>query len=236
MGALYYSRNSLYIGGCCNLTFTTAVRPFMIHPDLELRYINDAIGYGVFAKKFLPKGTITYIKDSLEIEISPEDYQAHPPVMQQAIEKYSYIDERGYRIVSWDIAKYVNHCCQCNTMSTGYGFEFALRDIEPGEQVTDEYGIFNLQYEMPVYCGKAECRKMIRPDDFDRYYKEWDKSILQALPQLHQVEQPLLPMMDPAMREELDAFFEDEANYRSVYSLKSSLQEPAPLFRNNGKQ
>ena len=209
---------------------------YMIHPDLELRYINDAIGYGVFAKKLIPEGTITYIKDSLEIEISPEAYQSHPPVMQQAIEKYSYIDERGYRIVSWDIAKYVNHCCQSNTISTGYGFEFALRDILPGEQVTDEYGIFNLQYEMQVFCGNAQCRKVIRPDDFDHFYKEWDKSIQKSLPKLNQVDQPLLPMMDPDARLELDAFFDDPSTYKSVYSLKSNLNEPAALYRDNGQK
>lgn len=207
----------------------------MIHPDLELRYINDEIGYGVFAKKFIPEGTITYIKDSLEIEISPEDYQNHPVVMQQAIEKYSYIDERGYRIVSWDIAKYVNHCCQSNTISTGYGFEFALRDIQAGEQVTDEYGIFNLQYEMAVFCGNPNCRKVVRPDDFDRYYKVWDKAIQKSLPKLYDVSQPLLPMMEPNLRKELDAFFDDNSNYKSVYSLKSSLEVPAPLYKNNGK-
>ncbi len=208
----------------------------MIHPDIELRYINDEIGYGVFAKKFIPEGTITYIKDSLEIEISPEAYQEHPLVMQQAIEKYSYIDERGYRIVSWDIAKYVNHCCQSNTISTGYGFEFALRDIQPGEQITDEYGIFNLQYEMQVFCGNPNCRKVVRPEDFDNFYKIWDKSIKKSLPRLHDVAQPLLPMMEPELREELDAFFRDQSNYKSVYSLKSSHHEAAPLYKNNGKQ
>lgn len=208
----------------------------MIHPDIELRYINDAIGYGVFAKKLIPEGTITYIKDSLEIEISPEAYQQHPAVMQQAIEKYSYIDERGYRIVSWDIAKYVNHCCQSNTISTGYGFEFALRDIQPGEEITDEYGIFNLQYEMPVSCGKTHCRKVLRPDDFDRYYESWDKAILESLPKLTQVAQPLLPMMDPEMRQELDAFFGDAGQYKSVYSLRSQTKPLAQVFSHNGKQ
>ncbi|AHM63554.1 hypothetical protein D770_26555 [Flammeovirgaceae bacterium 311] len=206
----------------------------MIHPDIELRYINDEIGYGVFAKKFIPEGTITYIKDSLEIEISPQDYKNHPLVMQQAIEKYSYIDERGYRIVSWDIAKYVNHCCQRNTISTGYGFEFAIRDIQPGEQITDEYGIFNLQYEMEVFCGNPNCRKVIRPDDFERYYKHWDELILKSLPRLHQVAQPLLPMMDSELRVEMDAFFADPERYKSVYSLRS-MNAPASLYNNNGK-
>lgn len=208
----------------------------MIHPDIELRYINDAIGYGVFAKKFIPEGTITYIKDSLEIEVAPEDFQKHPPVMQQAIDKYSYIDERGYRIVSWDIAKYVNHCCQCNTMTTGYGFEFAIRDIAAGEQITDEYGLFNLEREMPVYCGNSNCRKMLRPDDFDRLYPKWDEQIKNSMRKFRQVAQPLLPMMDPQTYQQLNAYFEDERSYTSVYTLKYSGNQQAALHNNNNGQ
>ncbi|EMR04602.1 SET domain-containing protein [Cesiribacter andamanensis] len=208
----------------------------MIHPDIELRYINDAIGYGVFAKKRIPEGTITYIRDSLEIEVAPADFQKHPPVMQQAIDKYSYIDERGYRIVSWDIAKYVNHCCQCNTISTGWGFEFAIRDIEAGEQITDEYGIFNLEREMEVFCGNSQCRKVIRPDDFDRLYPQWDARIQQSMKKFEQVAQPLLPLMDAQIREELEQYLADPSHYKSVYSLRLQGQTASQLFRNNGSR
>ena len=71
----------------------------MIHPHTQLRLINDTVGYGVFATQFIPKGTIVYVKDSMEIEISPTQYLLYQPEMQEAIEKYSYIDERGYRSV-----------------------------------------------------------------------------------------------------------------------------------------
>ena len=43
----------------------------MIHPNTELRFINPVVGYGVFATDFIPEGTITYVKDSLELEVSP---------------------------------------------------------------------------------------------------------------------------------------------------------------------
>ena len=91
----------------------------MIHPKTELKMINPIVGYGVFATEFIPQGTIVYVKDSLELEISPTDFTTHSQEMQDVIEKYSYIDERGYRIISWDFAKYVNHCCNFNTISTG---------------------------------------------------------------------------------------------------------------------
>jgi hypothetical protein len=153
----------------------------MIHPKTELKFINETVGYGVFATESIPEGTIVYVKDSLELVVSPTDYLLHNAEMQEVIEKYSYIDEQGNRIISWDFAKYVNHCCNCNTISTGYGFEIAIRDIAAGEQITDEYGIFNLEKEMSLVCGVSGCRKTIRPDDFDRYYQQWDEKIKKSI-------------------------------------------------------
>jgi hypothetical protein len=192
----------------------------MIHPHSALKYINDTIGYGVFATADLPEGTITYVKDSLEICISPTDYLMHSAEMQSVIDKYSYKDEHGCRIVSWDFAKYVNHCCNFNTISTGYGFEIAIRDIQAGEQITDEYSIFNLEAPMKVDCGDPTCRRVVHPDDFERYYPEWDRRIRLSLKKLFEVEQPLINFLDPETRTALDNFYADTTSYQSVYALK----------------
>lgn len=192
----------------------------MIHPQTRLQYIDDEIGYGLFAASFIPMGTIVYVKDSLEREIWPDEYLQMDPEIQREAEKYSYIDERGVRIVSWDFAKYVNHCCQGNTISTGYGFEIAVRDIQPGEQITDEYGIFNLEWDMQVVCSKPGCRRRITNSDFDRYYPEWDEKIQKALVRVFDVEQPLLSLIDDSTVEALIDFLQEDKNYRSVYSLR----------------
>ncbi len=192
----------------------------MIHPKTELKLINDQVGYGVFATDFIPEGTIVYVKDSLEQIITPTTYLLHTSEMREVIDKYSYMDESGNRIVSWDFAKYVNHCCNCNTISTGYGFEMAIRDIQKGEQITDEYGIFNLDKEMELVCGESNCRKRVGPDDFDSHYKEWDEKIMSSIGKLFDVEQPLLPLIDEAVQSELDNFFKNPESYKSVYALK----------------
>lgn len=192
----------------------------MIHPKTELRFIDDHVGYGVFATDNIPEGTIVYVKDSLELVVTPTDYLLHSEEVKEVIEKYSYIDQNGNRIISWDFAKYVNHCCNCNTISTGYGFEIAIRDIQKGEQITDEYGIFNLTYPMEVSCGSANCRKVIKPDDFDTYYKEWDNKIRKSIVRLFEVEQPLMSFVEKESREELDSFFQNPDSYKSVYALK----------------
>lgn len=192
----------------------------MIHPHTRLHYINDIIGYGVFATEFIPKGTITYVKDALEPEVTPEEFASHTPAMQEVIEKYSYIDERGIRIISWDFGKYVNHCCHCNTMSTGYGFEIAIRDIRPGEEITDEYGIFNIEHPMPLLCRYSDCRGMVCKNDFETHYQVWDEKIIPAIRLIPYIEQPLLAFLNEQTSEEVRAFLSDPTRYKSVYSVK----------------
>jgi hypothetical protein len=203
----------------------------VIHPHTELRHINPQVGYGVFASSFIPAGTIVYVKDSLEHCISPKDYLAHDAEMKAVIDKYSYIDEQGNRIVSWDFAKYVNHCCNCNTMSTGYGFEIAIRDILPGEQITDEYGIFNIEKEMELDCSFHGCRKRIGPSDFDKYYQDWDSKLQNVLPFVFQVDQPLMGFIDASTQQELDAYIGDPSQYKSVYKLKLHAEKSPPLSK-----
>lgn len=192
----------------------------MIHPHTCIRHINDEMGYGIFATRFLPKGTITYVKDALEVEVTQEAYQNLPPIFRQTVDKYSYIDENGTRIVSWDMAKYVNHCCNCNTMSTGYGFEIAIRDIYPGEEITDEYGLFNMGEDMFVHCQSEACRGLVQAIDIDRYFEKWDRDLIAALENLDLVEQPLVPLLQEDTLRSLEDFKRDPSNYRSVRSLK----------------
>lgn len=192
----------------------------MIHPNTELKLVNEAIGYGVFATNFIPEGTMVYVKDSLEQIISPSDYHLHSKEMREIIDKYSYTDENGFKIVSWDFAKYVNHCCNCNTMSTGYGFEIAIQDIQPGDQITDEYGLFNMENEMEVVCGQEGCRRRIGPGDFDANYKTWDEKIRKSLGKFFSVEQPLITFLDDETRKNIDLFNQSPDTYKSVYQLK----------------
>jgi hypothetical protein len=192
----------------------------MIHPDTELKFINDEIGYGVFAVRDIKKGTIIYVKDMFDIEITFDDYAALSDSYKKVADKYSYIDENGVRIMSWDNAKYVNHRCECNTMSTGYGFEVAIRDIPAGEEITDEYGLFNIIMEMEVACGCTDCRGVVRFDDLDRHHKSWDERIRDALTHVTAVDQPLWRFLDQDTHYELMSYLNGHTEYKSVLSLK----------------
>ncbi|MDA0768554.1 MAG: SET domain-containing protein-lysine N-methyltransferase [Verrucomicrobia bacterium] len=192
----------------------------MIHPITCLRRINDIIGSGVFATAFIPKGTITYAKDSLEIEVSPERYQTMDRHARAVVEKYSYIDPSGTRIVSWDLAKYVNHRCDFNTISTGYGFEIAIRDIQPDEELTDEYGIFNLESAFQCGCGSDNCRGTVRPDDWSTHGLRWDALVRDTLQDLQLVEQPLWSLLDPRVRRATNQYLQTGLRYRPVQRLQ----------------
>lgn len=160
------------------------------------------------------------MKDALEPEVTPEEFAGHSPAMQEMIERYSYIDERGIRIISWDFGRFVNHCCHCNTMSTGYGFEIAIRDILPGEEITDEYGIFNIEHPIPLLCKYCDCRGMVSKEDFEKYFNAWDEQVIPAIQLVNSVEQPLQAFMDRQTLQDVKDFLLDSARYKSVLSLK----------------
>lgn len=192
----------------------------MIHPSTELRFIGPKVGYGVFATDFIPKGTITYVEDELEVRITETQFLSFAAPIRAILDKYSYIDADGVRIMSWDFAKYVNHNCSFNSISTGYGFEIAIRDIFPGEEITDEYGIFNLEEPMPCFCGSPDCRKQVSFSDFDAYYQEWDRQIQSALPLVKKVDQPLWSLIDHGLVRMVEAYLKDRSEYRSVYTMR----------------
>ena len=192
----------------------------MIHPHTELRLVSPEIGYGVFATAPIPAGTAVYVLDGLEIQVPPGDPRLDDPVLAPVIERYSYIDERGVRILSWDIAKYVNHACHPNTISTGYGFEIALRDIAPGEEITDDYGLFNLPAPMPLGCGEPDCRLWVRADDPERWADVWDAQVREALTRFEAVEQPLAAALPEKISRALTRYLRTGEGYRSVRRLQ----------------
>lgn len=167
----------------------------MIHPDTEIRFINDQIGFGVFATKFIPKGTITWTLDKMDGVYSPEEIEVLHPLYQPVIEKYCYRNSKGEFILCWDHARFVNHSFRSNCMSTAYEFEIAIRDIHPGEELTDDYGYLNITEPFECLPEPGTDRKIVHPDDLLRYYPVWDKMIAEVFPLIGKVNQPLKPVI-----------------------------------------
>jgi hypothetical protein len=164
----------------------------MLHPHTELRHVSKLIGYGVFSTHLIPKGTITWVRDELDQTFSPGEITAFRPEYQDLLEKYSFVDRAGHAVLCWDLARYINHSCDANCLSAGYEFEIAVRDILPGEELTDDYGTLNLTETFQCFCHHPHCRKEILPDDLTRLWQEWDLKLRVAFPLIKVVEQPLI--------------------------------------------
>jgi uncharacterized protein len=173
----------------------------MIHPDTELRFINDQIGYGVVATKLIPKGTITWALDRLDRIFTPAEIGSMTPVYRQIMDKYTYRNPQGNYVFCWDNARYINHSSNANCITTAYEFEIAIRDIQPGEELTDDYGYLNLEEPFEVLPEPGSSRTVVYPDDLVRYYAVWDDKLLNAFPVLEKVDQPLFHLLDEQTRE-----------------------------------
>lgn len=176
------------------LEITHSFRPesfAMIHPSTELRFINDHIGYGVFATEFIPRGTITWVQDPLDQVFSPAQVSRFSTFHQAILDKYAFTDARGSLVLCWDLGRFVNHSCAPAALSPGYNFEIAIRDIAAGEEMTDDYGTLNLDTPFACSCGRPECRCVIRPDDSAIYAEQWDRAVSEAFPLIPRVQQPM---------------------------------------------
>jgi hypothetical protein len=162
----------------------------MIHPHTELRFIRDEIGHGVFATEFIPKGTIIWVQDPLDREITPEEMEQLGPALRERALTYCYRNRAGHFVLSWDHNRYINHSFTPNCMVTPYRIELAVQDIRSGDELTDDYGTLNIIEPFEPF-DEGHARKTVQPDDLERHHPEWDKQLVAAFQRLHFVDQPL---------------------------------------------
>jgi uncharacterized protein len=177
----------------------------MMHPHTELRFVSAAIGYGVFATEWIPKGTMTWALDELDQKFEESYLVSLNPIFQDKLRKYCYRDNQGRYILCWDIARYVNHSFNANCISTPYEFELAARDIYPGEELRDDYGCLNLDQPFECLQEVGSPRTRVMPEDILSFYPEWDRKAADAMSYFNQVEQPLKNLIDPRFQDRVHA-------------------------------
>lgn len=201
----------------CDLRFSPLFLFFMIHPNTELKFISNEVGYGVVATKLIPAGSITWVLDKLDREFSPDDFQAMEPIYQNILDTYTFRNNLGNYVLCWDNGRYVNHSFNSNCLTTAYDFEIAIRDIQPGEQLTDDYGYLNISSPFRGY-DEGTRRKTVYPDDLTRYYKVWDKKIQKVFPQINKLEQPLGPLLSNELWFKINAIIDGREELDSILS------------------
>ncbi len=190
----------------------------MMHPDTEIRFICEEIGYGVVAIKKIPKGTITWVQDELDQIYTPKQVCKMGKLSQQMIDKYSFRNNRGNFVLCWDLAKYVNHSFKSNCISSAYDFEIAVRDILPGEELTDDYGYLNIPEAFKAK-DEGAVRTTVYPDDLLHFHKDWDSGLEEAFFHFDKVRQPLQDLISAEIQNKLRLILKGQEKMDSILNL-----------------
>lgn len=203
----------------------------MIHHHTELRFISPEIGYGVVATKLIPKGTITWVLDKLDQVFSPHQVEAMDEVYKDILFKYTYRDNKGDLILCWDHSRFINHSFNSNCITTAYNFEVAVRDIHPGEELTDDYGYLNCLEPFECLPEPNTNRTHVLPDDLLQYYKEWDLKLMSAFQYFNKVQQPLSFLIEPRYRKKVSLVANGNELLDSILNCYYSSDESKMLIK-----
>jgi len=193
--------------------------PIMVHPDTELRFIAPEIGFGVVATRLIPQGTITWVQDELDQVFTPEQVRSLGPMYADVLTKYTFVNGRGDFVLCWDLARYVNHSCNPTCLSAGYNFEIAVKDIHPGEELTDDYATLNLEGSFECHCRSRRCRSTVHEADIYTHADRWDVIVRKVFPLIASNPQPLWSLV-----EEKDALQAALDGSREIVSCKVNLR------------
>lgn len=140
----------------------------MLHPDVEVR-LSPIHGKGLFARAFIPKGTVVWWIDGSELLYDVEGYARLPLETRNLC-----YENRGVYILSIEGGEYINHCCEPNVGWLTDERFVTLRDVQPDEELTYDYATGDISdYAIEdktlggwvCACGVPSCRKLITPHD-----------------------------------------------------------------------
>ncbi len=111
-------------------------------------------GLGLFADEFIPKGTIIWkFTPGFDLKFTKEQINKFPKQVQEYLETYCWLSKKSHKFCfSSDNGKYFNHSKTPNSLSAYYEDEEevvtkTLRDIQKGEEITDDYSTFEKNFK-----------------------------------------------------------------------------------------
>jgi hypothetical protein len=108
-------------------------------------------GVGVFAAEAVRKGAIISRFDAdFDRLIPTKDYLAAPPFLKSLLDRYAFPHPKmpEYIVYEVDNSRFMNHALDPNTDYSDFAAGIALRDIQPGEELTCDYNTFFKQFEL----------------------------------------------------------------------------------------
>lgn len=136
---------------------------------------NGLNGKGIFAKEFIKKGEIIFIKGGHILTrkeiFSSGIINSYFPISDEYFLGATNKQEEN------EIKLYQNHSCNPNCGLRGEITFVAMKDINKDEELTTDYAfIDNEDYKFECTCGSTNCRKVITGFDWkikelqDKYY------------------------------------------------------------------
>lgn len=107
-------------------------------------------GIGLFADQPISKDTVIWkFHHRIDIRMSAADIDELAWASQEQMRRYSYREKHsGLYVLCGDDARFFNHSSRPNCIDLYDGLNgdvtIALRDIEPGEELTCDYAMFDL--------------------------------------------------------------------------------------------
>src|SRR3954467_11256326 len=107
-------------------------------------------GIGLFADQFIPQGTVIWeFHPVVDIKLTQEQIAALPEPCQEQVRRYTYREkESRLYVLCGDDARFLNHSDSHNCIDIFNAEEgdltVANRDIYPGEELTCDYALFDL--------------------------------------------------------------------------------------------
>lgn len=146
----------------------------ILSSKVEIRN-NGLNGKGIFAKEFIKKGEMVFIKGGhllTKNEIfSTGIINSYFPISDEYFLGATNKDEED------NIKLFENHSCNPNCGLHGEVTFVAIRDIEKDEEITTDYAfIDNEDYKFKCTCGSENCRGIVTGYDWkikelqDKYY------------------------------------------------------------------
>ena len=139
-----------------------------MNPKLEVRD-TEKYGKGVFAKENLKKDETLFVMGGYVLDIEGENRLKGFPADKaiEISEDFSFcpLTQEDMELMP---QHYVNHSCEPNSGWHGQVFLVAMRDINVGEEITQDYAMIicsnensNAYFTMKCKCGSKNCRKII---------------------------------------------------------------------------
>jgi hypothetical protein len=138
-----------------------------LSPKCEVHPTPDRGGHTVVSAETIAKGELIVVWSGTLV--SGEELNDMP----QTVRRYSLQVEENQYLVSLSDCEppdYVNHSCDPNSGLSGQITLVAMRDIEPGEEITYDYAMSDgSPYdEFSCSCGSAHCRGRVSGEDWRR--------------------------------------------------------------------